>query len=238
MINSFFIRNFPKLSIYYRNISKYGYEPEMDYLKILSQGFVAIDIGGHLGNYSYILNKLCITTHVFEPNLFLYDILTKSGLNNTKVYNIACSDSKGFTTLKIPEVGGIFRLGNATIEKSDTIQNITSYYIQAVQTNTIDSYNLTNIGLIKIDVEGHELNVIKGSLETISCFKPNLIIEISSNNFKNKILELIEILPKDYRVFNYCNKMKKIVEMIDFDHPSFSSNYIFLNAKTVSNLIS
>jgi hypothetical protein len=36
-----------------------------------------------------------------------------------------------------------------------------------VQVKTLDSFNLTNIGFIKIDVEGFEKEVLEGSLETL-----------------------------------------------------------------------
>lgn len=42
---------------------------------------------------------------------------------------------------------------------------------------TLDSYNIDQVGFIKIDVEGHELKVIKGALNTLDCWNPVLCIE-------------------------------------------------------------
>ena len=47
-----------------------------------------------------------------------------------------------------------------------------------VPMRTLDSYQLSNVGFIKIDVEGHEEAVLHGSSETLRREMPNLMIEI------------------------------------------------------------
>lgn len=229
MINSFIIKNLPNLSIKYRNYINYGWEPEMKYLKILAQGKNAIDIGAHLGNYSYKLNQICDVTHVFEANIFLFDILKRSELVNCKFYNVACSNDEGFSILKIPQVEGIFRMGNATLESVDTIDNVTSHYNQPVILNKIDNYEFNDIGFIKIDVEGHELNVIEGSINTISKNKPNLIVEISSHHCEDRINNILAILPKFYEVFCILNETDIPKKITDYSTISVSGNYLFIN---------
>lgn len=48
---------------------------------------------------------------------------------------------------------------------------------EKIEVRTLDSYNLTNITMIKIDVENFELNVLKGGIETIKRNKPIIFIE-------------------------------------------------------------
>ena len=59
---------------------------------------------------------------------------------------------------------------------------------------TLDSLELNNIDLIKIDIEGNELNVLKGALETIQRNKP--IIEFEYNHLANKLNIMIRKVSK------------------------------------------
>ncbi len=51
-----------------------------------------------------------------------------------------------------------------------------------VQTRTLDSCALTNVGFIKIDVEGYEAEVLAGARGTIQHFRPTLLIEIEERH--------------------------------------------------------
>jgi FkbM family methyltransferase len=69
-----------------------------------------------------------------------------------------------------------------------------------VEMQRLDDLRLTNVSLIKIDVEGYEDQVIEGALETILSQKPVLIVEIWSDSELGKKINKIEQL--GYRAFN------------------------------------
>jgi len=50
-----------------------------------------------------------------------------------------------------------------------------------VHKKAFDSFNLKRVDGMKIDVEGHELQVVKGSIKTISALKPWLVIELNNS---------------------------------------------------------
>ena len=66
--------------------------------------------------------------------------------------------------------------------------------------------NITKIDLIKIDVEGFEMNVLKGGIQTLQKFKPKMFIELDDNNLKDvgsSAKELINFIAKlDYKIIN------------------------------------
>lgn len=127
-----------------------------------------IDIGAHIGWYTVDIAKKAKHVYAFEcsPKSFNY-LCANIALNNldynvTK-FNCALSNEAGISPYYIrdPNDGG----GNGISKfEYDNINN--TPYIN-VPKNTLDSYNLTNIGFIKIDVEGHEKEVLEGSIETL-----------------------------------------------------------------------
>ena len=58
----------------------------------------------------------------------------------------------------------------------------------------VNNYKLTRVDLIKIDVEGYELNVLKGALLTIQKYKPILFIELDDNNLKEQGTSAFELI--------------------------------------------
>lgn len=122
-----------------------------------------IDIGAHIGTYS--LAQKC-KVHAFEcdPTTFCYlaaNVALKDKVDKIKIHNVALSDEIGKAQLIKRSVdgggNGIVPL-NSDDEQKKKVE---------VTTATLDYYELSNIKLIKIDVEGNELNVIKGALETL-----------------------------------------------------------------------
>ena len=75
-----------------------------------------------------------------------------------------------------------------------------------------DSLEIENIGLIKIDVEGAELEVLKGALKTISNQKPNLIIENEINRTETPELLFKFMNNIHYDAF-YVNGNRKLVKL-------------------------
>jgi hypothetical protein len=60
-----------------------------------------------------------------------------------------------------------------------------------VEARTIDSFGFPEVSLMKIDVEGHEAEVLVGAANTIGAFHPVIIIEIFKINHK-KVLLILE----------------------------------------------
>ena len=87
------------------------------------------------------------------------------------------------------------------------------------------TFGLGIIDLVKIDVNGHELNVVKGILRLIKKDKPAIILEELDN-----ITKIAELLSKyDYKCYNYSLK-SKILKKINRKRPE-NLNYYFLQKK-------
>jgi hypothetical protein len=96
------------------------------------------------------------------------------------IHGVILSDQEGQGELKYP-AGGYM---SATIAESNFAALESGRVIETVVSpmRTLDSFNLTNVGFVKIDVEGHEEAVLHGGVETLKREKPNLMIEIEERH--------------------------------------------------------
>ena len=87
---------------------------------------------------------------------------------------------EGDATLRVPVVNGIPYAGWGTIEPKNTLAELPTHVVQEIKVRTVrpDQMALGDIGFIKIDVEGHELDVLAGLSGLLAKCLPNLLIEI------------------------------------------------------------
>jgi FkbM family methyltransferase len=186
---------------------KKGYEKELTIIRKFSdKNKEAIDIGVYRGVYSYELAKYYKLVHSFEPNPLIYPYLKKNLtkiIKNIKLYNVALSEEIGEVNLRIPNrtnslfhnnVEELYKLGCATIHNENIFKKYNEF---KVKKNKLDNLIVSNnIGFIKIDVEGHELEVINGGINIITANKPILLIEIEEKHTKKNINETINKINK------------------------------------------
>ena len=129
-----------------------------------------IDCGANLGSHSLMFHKYFPKSQIysFEPSSTNYELL----LSNTKkidhihTFKTALSSTRGTLRMEIPFS---WNRGSTTVTVSKSGE--------LVQSSLLDDFALENISFIKIDVEGHELELIKGSLNTIINNRPIIWLE-------------------------------------------------------------
>ncbi|MFQ3612603.1 MAG: FkbM family methyltransferase [Cyanobacteriota bacterium] len=162
--------------------ARYSSEPEITQLqKIIRSDGIALDVGAAYGLYSWHLSRLTKECIAFEANPESAAVLTKR-LPGMVIHAIALSSSCGTTKLRIPKMGSLELTGFSTIEPRNTLERFDECRELEIPMRTIDSFNLDNVCFIKIDVEGHELEVLKGGEKTIIRDKPDILVEISDFN--------------------------------------------------------
>lgn len=142
----------------------------------------ALDVGGNVGDYAYHLSRLAAWVRVFEPNPDYVARLRALGLRNTRIENLALSDHGGIAELRVPVVGdGREDLGMASLEAA-AVGDVALSRTLPVELARMDDFALTDVGFIKIDVEGHEEAVVDGGIDTIRRNLPVLLIEIEERH--------------------------------------------------------
>lgn len=134
---------------------------------------IIIDVGSHEGEFSdLVLNNLDnITIHQFEPQKSCFSELERKYRDDSNVItnNFALSNIQGQATIHYAEKGaGGASLTERKLKHSDgTIEGE-----EQVETRTllecVRKEDIGEIDLLKIDVEGHELDVLKGGDELFS----------------------------------------------------------------------
>lgn len=155
----------------------------------VKEGDFVIDIGANIGRYTLKLSNLVGEKGrvlSFEPLKYAFEYLTyfqSKGYfsNNVILLNIAASDKNGLVPFLANPGPGNYLFETFTQSKiTDSKIENSSEKILAL---SIDTLNLTRkVKLVKVDVEGHEFEVLKGMTNLIKEFKPILIIENLNDN--------------------------------------------------------
>jgi hypothetical protein len=105
--------------------------------------------------------------------------------------------------------------------------NNDAFISKKIKKNKLDNLlKKRKIGFIKIDVEGHEKNVIIGASKIIKKNKPVLLIEIEEKHTSEKVIKTIDFI-NNYGYKSYILNRKKLIE-VKKNNIKFKNNFIFL----------
>lgn len=183
----------------------------------LPDGAIFVDAGANVG-----LVTLPVASHTkgrikiisFEPQRMLFNCICGSvALNefyNVFPYNKAVGDNCEFVSIPDVDYTAQSDYGTVSVSKEKEIGNNIYNNKNIVECITIDSLDLPRLDFLKVDVEGFELNVIRGASETIGKFKPYLWVEYNIINGQGVGLEnvqncLNEICAYEYYVVDMQN---------------------------------
>lgn len=143
---------------------------------LISPDKVFLDIGAHVGTYSWLCGRKALHTYSFEcnPRVFCY-LAANIGLHGLeeKITPYSCALGNETKTIDYyirSEDGG----GNGVKVLNSRDEHIRKV---PVEMRTLDSFHFENVGCIKIDVEGFEKEVLMGGIETIQRCKPSILFE-------------------------------------------------------------
>lgn len=160
---------------------------------------VVVDIGANEGYYAQSMAKDPSTTvYAVEPNPIAYGLLCKNmaanNLDNVITLNRAIWSSRGMTNIRIiPQVTSIGTLSLMPTSYMSLAQDrVEELPVSAITlVDLVDMYGLSHIDILKIDVEGAEMEVIKGGLAVLTIVD-RLVIEYHSQELKSAIISLLD----------------------------------------------
>jgi FkbM family methyltransferase len=144
------------------------------------RGDVVLDIGANMGVVTLLLAR-CVgpsgIVHAFEPNPRMGELLTQSasmnGFMNIKLHRIALGSRSGSLELNIPRDNA--GEGSFIYHKKRSQCDMIKVPVRRLS-EVISEQGITNVRLIKIDVEGFESEVLLGATEILENVRPDLIL--------------------------------------------------------------
>ncbi len=188
-------------SIFFCTLHEPGWQ---NLFKILRKDFVVFDIGANIGFLTLNFASACLDGHVFafEPDSrsfgFLKSNVDLNGFTNISLYNIALGDrSEKMHLHKMytnnPGANRILPVDSGNDHEQEEVQVTT---LDAM----IEQLPIKRLDLMKVDVEGFEIFVLRGGKKIIQEWKPILFVELADVNLKQQgfsawmLVEYIESL--------------------------------------------
>jgi hypothetical protein len=196
------------------------HENELRLLPALAnRDLVSIDIGASGGIYTLALLPHSNSIVSFEPRVEgVCDLIEMTRVLHLpiQVETIALSNTEGKAEMRV-----LLRdLGRSTIASENNLMDPDGSPIQStlVAKKTLDSYSLSKVGFIKIDVEGHEKAVLEGAAKTIDSNRCNLLIEMEERHCQGAVQSVKELFESKGYVGLFADK-NEIVSM-EFFNPA------------------
>ena len=203
--------------------------------KVCNSTSNCIDVGSNKGKILEMMLQITANGNhfAFEPIPILYNKLKEKFGSQASILPIALSNKKELSSFNLVltdmAYSGLQKRAYDRVEKDTSIQ---------VQTDLLDNIisPSTKITLIKIDVEGAELLVLKGAIQTIQNSKPIILFEFGkagANAYNNTVEEMFQFFTEQiqYHIFTLSDWLQKKKNLSQEEFITFYENdkeYFFL----------
>lgn len=189
---------------------------------------VFYDIGANFGYYSIKLSKSCADVYSFEPVTKTLKVLNenikRNGIKNIATFKVGLSNLNEDKEINIYNSSGNNSIFKRNVPEGHTLKLIDR---ELINLQTLDAFveknNLFLPNIIKIDVEGAEINVLKGSQETIRKSQPIILVEYSESTSLDAGYDREEIIKEinklgSYKIFGLAEDVEnnELIEIADF----------------------
>ena len=160
---------------------------------------IALDVGANIGNHTVrLLASKFDKVYCYEPNEVVFDLLSVNTkpLGNVVCHNFGLSDKNTEVNFKENKtnIGASFITSSKSSDSSDDVY-------KRVQVRILDDENIIGtVGLIKVDIEGHEIFFLKGATETIKRDKPTILFEeaLINENGSSEVIDYLKGLEYEF----------------------------------------
>ncbi len=172
---------------------------------------VALDVGANAGNHMLLLSQCCSQVHCFEPYPRILPQLerniTQNQLTNVSLHKFGLSDHTAVAQYFENEGQN---LGAGSFESSHTnTKDQPSFELQIYNADeALSEIGIKRFDLMKIDVEGHEISVLRGMRKSIDASRPVIFMEHgpTTHNHVNSEQEFRSLFPEDYKMYRLAHR--------------------------------
>lgn len=209
-----------RLPFLYKVYSFTGWDAEARWLKAIGPNRgLAIDVGANCGLYTWALSSIYARVVAFEPNKKAAATLMDAALTNVDIIYSGVSSKNTTSSFYVPRINGFSLAGWGSLDQNNC-PNASDHDVSEIMLCTLDSFRFVDVGFVKIDVEGHEIEVLQGGMETIRRCMPHMLVEIKDHNLLD-----VRVLLQEW---GYSE-----ITLLDVGGPAGSNeNYLFIPAKS------
>jgi len=150
-----------------------------------------IDIGAHDGDTCIDLVDTFQRVYAFEPN----PESIKAIPDTIKKFPFALGNKKEELVLTIPDNGYNNNKHGSIVRHQSGIRQY------SVSVKTLDGFEFKEVDLIKIDVEGMELQVLEGSMQTLMKWRPVVLFENKRSRYNKKLVDFFNEINYNIKVY-------------------------------------
>jgi FkbM family methyltransferase len=137
-------------------------------------GSCLVDAGAHVGLWASYVSQKGIKVYAFEPSPTAFHELNRRSKKDKNIQAFPVALGAANSTEKL--LAAASSLQGVIIHKKTSL--LPGEKEIDVKVRTLDSFNLENVGVIKIDTEGYEVPILIGAEQTIQKNQPTLLIEV------------------------------------------------------------
>lgn len=138
---------------------------------------VVLDVGANIGNHSLAFSLEAKQVYAFEPLPEVFTVLEENlrqnQVTNVRAFNVALSDVNGRSPLYRDRKGNI---GASSFDRrAGEVEEVA--VTRRIGDELVEELGLTRLDLVKIDVEAHEVYVLRGLMRSLEKFRPCIVME-------------------------------------------------------------
>lgn len=183
-----------------------SFEPDVVgyYSRVLGNGSVAIDVGANIGAHTLRMAELCGNSGLVigvEPTGWAFNKLTRNMALNPSlrsriraVQAFLGQSSNRSVPLKVCSSWPMNVRPNSKEARSKGKSHSTAGAIPTSLDELVNQIGVPKLNLLKLDVDGHEFDVLLGASKALRRFKPAIVIELAPYVFKDGHVSVIKIL--------------------------------------------
>lgn len=182
---------------------------------LLDKAKDCVDVGANRGRYTVLMSLFSRQVHAFDPNPECIASLQSLAVPNVSIYPCALSSIQGVSEYFVAVQDGKQMSIWGTLERSVLDKHSEIDTLQ-VSKSTLDSLCDKRISFVKVDVEGHEIDVLQGGRKLISEQQPVFLVEAEERHREGAVQQVKEFFEKyNYQCFFLLDR--KVLPFTEFN---------------------
>ncbi len=191
-------------------IGSYEWEKQNAIKEYCKDGFVAYDIGAHVGFYTLLFSRFVGGNgfvYAFEPNcrnlVYLYTHLQLNKIQNVRVIPVALGKVFGYKYFDTFTDSSMSHISNK--------QELTTVVVDTIDRLLFKEKIILPPSIIKIDVEGSEFDVLNGMKDTIKQYRPIILLAIDNPEKRPLVIDFLST--KNYSINKIGSSVDEIIAL-------------------------